>query len=78
MIINMWLNVIKAKLISSQCIQQSFQQSAGWPQGLALPCAYESAIFAACICFAIKAVFFPATLLANLLPALPTHLGSQA
>ena len=47
---------------------------AGWPQGFALPCADESALFAICYCFAIIAVFLHC--LANLLPW-PTLVGSQ-
>ena len=40
---------------------------AGWLQGFALPCAYESALFSICFCFAIVTDFSIASLV-NLQP----------
>ena len=48
----MWLNVILAKLISSQCVKLSLW-SVGWLQGLAFPCACMWALVAIIIIIAV-------------------------
>ena len=50
-------NLAKVNLQSMRPVVFLTNMRAGWPQGFALPCADESAVFTICSCFAIIVVF---------------------